>query len=54
MIYRDDILTKQKELLDVLDRVSADYIMSYSVSTNKTPAQVIDEMVRERIAASDV
>jgi hypothetical protein len=44
--------TRQRELLDVLDRVSADYIMSCSMLTNKMPAQIIGEMVRERIAAS--
>jgi len=46
--------TRQRELLDVLDKVSADYIMSCSMSTNKMPAQIIGEMVRERIAASAV
>ena len=44
--------TRQRELLDVLDKVSVDYIMSCSMSTNKMPAQIIGEMVRERIAAS--
>ena len=44
--------TRQRELIDVLDRVSADYILSRSISTQKTPAQIIGEMVRERIAAS--
>ena len=44
--------TRQRELLDVLDAVSADYIISCSLSTNKMPAQIIGEMVRERIAAS--
>jgi hypothetical protein len=44
--------TRQRELLDVLDRVSADYIMSCSMSTNKLPSEIIGEMVRERITAS--
>ena len=44
--------TRQRELLDVLDQVSADYILSCSVSTNKMPAEIICEMVRERISAS--
>jgi len=44
--------TRQRELLDVLDDVSVDYIMSRSLSANKMPAQIIGEMVRERIAAS--
>ena len=46
------IFTRQRELLGILDSVSADYIMSRSLSTNKTPAQIIGEMVRERISAS--
>ena len=46
------IFTRQRELLDVLDDVSVDYIMSRSLSTNKMPAQIIGEMVREKIAAS--
>ena len=44
--------TKQRELLDVLDKVSAEYIISYSLSSNKMPSQIIGEMVRERISAS--
>jgi hypothetical protein len=57
--------TRQRELLEpqpslkgegsplaVLDRVSADYIMTRAISTNKMPAQIIGEMVREKITAS--
>ena len=44
--------TRQRELLDVLDGVSADYIISRSISTNKMPVQIIGEMVREKIAAT--
>ena len=49
---RGGYFTRQRELLNVLDKVSADYIMSCSLSANKMPAQIIGEMVRERIAAS--
>jgi hypothetical protein len=42
--------TDQRKLLDVLERASADYIMAQAVSANKLPAQVINELVRERIA----
>ncbi|GHV85264.1 hypothetical protein AGMMS50230_08720 [Spirochaetia bacterium] len=45
------IFTRQKELLDVLDRVSADYIMNRAMFTNKLPVQIIGEMVREKITA---
>ena len=44
--------TRQRELLNVLDQVSADYIINCSLSTDKMPAQIIGEMVRERIAAA--
>jgi hypothetical protein len=44
--------TRQRELLDVLDRVSADYIMTRALSTNKMPVQIIGELVREKIFAS--
>jgi hypothetical protein len=44
--------TRQRELLDVLDRVSSDYIMTRAISTNKMPAQIIGELVREKITAS--
>jgi hypothetical protein len=44
--------TRQRELLDVLDKVAADYIITHSIASNKMPAQVIGEMVRERLAAS--
>ena len=46
------IFTRQRELLDILDGVSVDYIMSHSISTNKMPVQIIGEMVRERISAT--
>jgi hypothetical protein len=35
-----------------LDQVSADYIINLSLSTNKMPAQIIGELVREKIATS--
>jgi hypothetical protein len=33
-----------------LDDLSADYLISLSMSTNKTPSELISEMVREKIA----
>jgi hypothetical protein len=41
--------TRQRELLNVLDDISADYIMTRAVAANKLPAQIIGEMVRERV-----
>jgi len=40
--------------LDVLDNTSADYIVTRAGATNKLPAQIIGEMVRERIGAEMV
>jgi hypothetical protein len=41
--------TRQRELLDVLNKISVDYITSVSLSSGKMPVQIIDEMVREKI-----
>jgi hypothetical protein len=44
--------TQQRELLNILNEKSVDYIMSRSMSTNKMPAQIIDEMVQQQMAVS--
>ena len=44
--------TQQRELLNVLNQVSADYILNRSMSANKLPAQIIDEMVQQQMTAS--
>ena len=36
-----------------LDDFTADYLMSVSIVTHKTPSEIISEMVRERIAATE-
>jgi hypothetical protein len=46
------IFTRQRKLIDALDRASADYIMTRAVATNKMPLQILGEMVHEKIAAS--
>ncbi|GHV88399.1 hypothetical protein AGMMS50267_07700 [Spirochaetia bacterium] len=43
------IFTRQRELLDALDRVSADYIMTRAMAANKMPLQILGEMVHEQI-----
>jgi len=45
------IFTRQRELLDALDRASADYIITRALATNKMPMQVLGEMVHEKIIA---
>jgi hypothetical protein len=46
------IFTRQRELLDALDRASIDYIMTRAIATDKMPLQILGEMVHEKITAS--
>jgi hypothetical protein len=46
--------TRQRELLDVLDRAAAGFILDRALEAQKLPAQIIGDMVREKIAASAV
>jgi hypothetical protein len=48
------IFTRQRNLLDALDRASADYIITRAIATNKMPLQILGEVVHEKIAASAV
>jgi hypothetical protein len=43
------IFTRQRELLNALDRASADYIMTRAVSSDKMPIQIIGELIHEKI-----
>ena len=42
--------TRQKRLLDALDEVTRNYLISKTVATGIMPSGVIAEMVREKIA----
>ena len=46
--------TRQRELLDILDRATAEYIVNRATQTRKLPSEVISDMVREKIAATAV
>jgi hypothetical protein len=46
-------LTRRRELLRLLDEVSANYIMTIAEREHKTPSQVVGDMVREKIASSE-
>ena len=46
------IFTRQRELIEALDRASVDYIMTRATATNKMPLQILGEMVHEKIADS--
>ena len=51
---KPDIFLFQRELLNILKPITADYIMTRALATHQTPSQIIDELVRERIAATVV
>jgi hypothetical protein len=46
------VFTRQRDLLKLLDDVSANYIMTRAEATHQTPSQVIGKMVRKELAAS--
>ena len=49
---KPDIFIRQRELLNVLNPTAADYIMTRALASHQTPAQIISDLVREKIAAS--
>ena len=49
---RPGIFARQRALLEVLDKVTANYIMTRAEATNQTPAQVIGKLVHQEIAAT--
>jgi len=48
----DGIFTRQRKLLDAIDKVSADYIVTRAIAENKFPLQILGEVVHEKIAVS--
>ena len=48
---RPGIFARQRALLEVLDKVTANYIITRAEATNQTPAQVISKIVHQEIAA---
>jgi len=46
------IFTRQRNLIDALDKASADYIVTRAIAANKMPLQILGEVVHEKIAAS--
>ena len=49
---KPDVFIRQRELLNVLNPTVADYIMTRALASHQTPAQIIGDLVREKIAAS--
>jgi len=48
---RPGIFARQRALLDVLDKITANYILTRAEATNQTPAQIIGKMVHQEITA---
>jgi hypothetical protein len=46
------VFAQQRNLLDSLDPVAANYILTIAKTAHKTPAQIIGALVREKIAVS--
>jgi hypothetical protein len=44
--------TRQRGLLNMLDKGVADYILTSAEASHQTPAQIIGELVRKEIAVS--
>ena len=42
----------RESMMVALDTLSANYVQSVSISTHKTPSEVINELVREKIAVA--
>jgi len=51
---KPDIFIRQRELLNILNPTAADYIMTRALATQKTPAQIIGELVTEKIAMQSI
>ena len=49
---KPDVFIRQRELLNILSPAAADYIITRALATRKTPAQIIGELVCDRISAS--
>ena len=48
---RPGIFARQRALLEVLDRVTANYIITRAEATSQTPAQVISKIIHKEITA---
>ena len=46
---KPDVFVRQRELLNVLNPAAADYIVTRALATHQTPAQIIGELVNEKI-----
>ena len=47
---RPGVFAQQRDLLNILDKVTANYILTRAEATSQTPAQVISKIVHQEIA----
>jgi hypothetical protein len=45
------VFARQRELLNVLNPVASDYILTRAMASHKMPSQIISDMVNKEIAA---
>jgi hypothetical protein len=45
------VTTRQGFRMVALDRLSEDYLMTMALATQKTPSEIIGELVREKLSA---
>ena len=45
-------ISRREARLFGIDDLSADYLLTKAIADHKTPAEIINEMVRERLAAA--
>ena len=51
---KPDIFLRQRELLNILNPTTADYIITRALATRQTPAQIISDLVNEKIALNSI
>jgi hypothetical protein len=51
-VYTDYQAIREARIFEI-DDLSADYLLTKAIADQKTPAQIINEMVRERLAAAE-
>jgi hypothetical protein len=47
------VFERQDNLLDALDKVSAQYLITKAAASGQTPAQIIGNMVRRELAVNE-
>ena len=51
---KQDIFLRQRKLLSILNPTAADYIITRALASKQTPAQIISDLVNEKIALNSI